>query len=82
MASTLVGPTDRISLEGNELDKSARYLQYQAAVGHQGDMPDHASLMVAVPDWTVSIAVLLADGNKNVKTVAAELLTAVQQALG
>jgi hypothetical protein len=50
MASTLVGPTDRISLEGNELDKSARYLQYQAVVGHQGDMPDYASLMVAVPD--------------------------------
>jgi hypothetical protein len=45
-------------------------------------MPDYTSLMVAVPEKKVSIAILLADGNKNVKTVAAELLTAVQQALG
>jgi hypothetical protein len=45
-------------------------------------MPDCTSLMVAVPETRVSIAIPLADGNKNVKTVAADLLTAVQQALG
>ena len=56
-------------------------LGLETAVGHQGDMPDFTSLMVAVPEKKVSIAILLADGNKNVKTVAAELLTAVQQAL-
>lgn len=29
-------------------------------------MPDYTSLMVAVPEKKVSIAILLADGNKNV----------------
>jgi D-alanyl-D-alanine carboxypeptidase len=56
-------------------------LGLETEVGHQGDMPDYTSLMVAVPEKKVSIAILLADGNKSVKTVAAELLAAVQQAL-
>lgn len=50
--------------------------------GHRGEMPDYSSIMVAVPEKKVTIAVLLADGNKNSDTVVAELLAAVQPLLG
>ena len=52
------------------------------AFGHRGDMPDYTSLLVAIPEYKLSVAVVLADGNKHVETVAAELVTAIQPLLG
>ncbi|MGW1346462.1 hypothetical protein ACWCOV_35775 [Kribbella sp. NPDC002412] len=51
------------------------------AVGHRGAMPDYTSLLVVIPDKKVSIALLLADGNKQVDTVMTDLTTALQPLL-
>lgn len=51
------------------------------AVGHRGVMPDYTSLLVVIPDKKVSIALILADGNKQVDTVMTELTAALQPLL-
>jgi D-alanyl-D-alanine carboxypeptidase len=51
------------------------------AFGHRGQMPDHSSIMVVVPDHKVAFSVLLANGNKNPDTVASELAAAIQPLL-
>jgi CubicO group peptidase (beta-lactamase class C family) len=48
------------------------------AYGHRGQMPDYTSLFVFIPEYSVSVSVILADGNKNVDTVMTELVSAVQ----
>jgi D-alanyl-D-alanine carboxypeptidase len=52
------------------------------AYGHRGDLADHASLMVVIPAKKVSVALILADGNKNTDSVMAELTKALQPLLG
>ncbi len=52
------------------------------AVGHTGDMPDYTSMLLVIPAKRLSIAMLIADGNKNVRTMTAELTTALQPLLG
>lgn len=52
------------------------------AFGHRGETSDHTTLLVAMPEYRVAVAVLVADGKKNVETVMTELLTAVQPLLG
>ena len=52
------------------------------AYGHRGELPDYSSIMVAVPEKNIAVAVLLADGNKNSDPVVSELLAAVQPLLG
>ncbi|MFI5708220.1 serine hydrolase domain-containing protein [Kribbella sp. NPDC051620] len=52
------------------------------AYGHRGEMPDYSSLLVTVPSRKVSVAVLLADGNKRPEGVVTELITALQPLLG
>ncbi|GAA1683530.1 serine hydrolase domain-containing protein [Kribbella yunnanensis] len=47
--------------------------------GHRGQMPDHTSLLVVGSN--VSVAILLADGNKNVDATMTQFLTAVQPLL-
>lgn len=51
------------------------------AFGHRGEMPDYTSLLVVIPDKKVSVALLLADGNKQVDTVMTDLTSAVQPLL-
>jgi D-alanyl-D-alanine carboxypeptidase len=51
------------------------------AVGHEGELPDYRSVLVVIPDHHVSVAVLLANGNKNVDTITADLITAIQPLL-
>jgi D-alanyl-D-alanine carboxypeptidase len=51
------------------------------AFGHRGDMPDYTSLLVAIPEHHFAVSVLLADGNKNVDSVASDLITAIQPLL-
>ncbi|NEA36774.1 serine hydrolase domain-containing protein [Streptomyces sp. SID13031] len=52
------------------------------AYGHRGDMPDYTSLLVVIPDHKLSVAVILADGQKRPETVVTELITALQPLLG
>jgi D-alanyl-D-alanine carboxypeptidase len=52
------------------------------AFGHRGDAPGYSSLMVAIPDHHVALAVLVANGNKNVELIAQDLVTAIQPLLG
>ena len=52
------------------------------AFGHRGDAPGYSSLMVAIPDHHVAVAVLVANGNKNVELIAQDLVTAIQPLLG
>jgi D-alanyl-D-alanine carboxypeptidase len=52
------------------------------AVGHRGVMPDYTSLLVVVPEKRVSVALLLADGNKQIDTAMTELTAALQPLLG
>jgi len=52
------------------------------AYGHRGELPDYTSLLVAIPDHKVSVAVILADGNKHPETVVTELVAALQPLLG
>jgi CubicO group peptidase (beta-lactamase class C family) len=51
------------------------------AYGHRGELADHNSLMVVIPSKKVSISLILADGNKNVDNVMAELTKALQPLL-
>ncbi|MGW6277964.1 serine hydrolase domain-containing protein [Kribbella sp. NPDC055071] len=48
------------------------------AFGHRGEMADHMSLLVVIPSKHLSVALLLADGNKNVDSAMSQLLTAVR----
>ncbi|MEU8223151.1 serine hydrolase domain-containing protein [Kribbella sp. NPDC048915] len=52
------------------------------AYGHGGDLPDHTSLLVVIPQQRVSIAVILADGGRNIYRSMSELARAVQPLLG
>ncbi|GAA0937693.1 serine hydrolase domain-containing protein [Kribbella koreensis] len=52
------------------------------AYGHRGVLPDYTSLLVTVPSRKVSVAVILADGNKQPEGVVTELITALQPLLG
>jgi D-alanyl-D-alanine carboxypeptidase len=51
------------------------------AYGHRGDMPDHSSLLIVIPAKKLSIALLLADGNKHVDTTMSQLVSALQPLL-
>jgi D-alanyl-D-alanine carboxypeptidase len=51
------------------------------AFGHRGVMPDYTSLLVVIPAKKVSVALLLADGNKQVDTAMTELTAALQPLL-
>ena len=51
------------------------------AYGHGGDMPDHSSLLVVIPAKKVSIAVISADGGRNVGRLMGELTKALQPLL-
>lgn len=52
------------------------------AYGHRGSLPDYSSLLVTTPEHEVSVAVILADGNKRTETVVTELVAALQPLLG
>ncbi|ONI72317.1 hypothetical protein BWI15_19920 [Kribbella sp. ALI-6-A] len=52
------------------------------AYGHDGNFPDHCSIVVAIPALRVSIAVLVAEGGKNAGAIAADLVTAARPLLG
>jgi CubicO group peptidase (beta-lactamase class C family) len=52
------------------------------AYGHRGSLPDYSSLLVTIPEHKVSVAVILADGNKRTETVVTELVAALQPLLG
>ena len=52
------------------------------AFGHRGDAPGYSSLMVAIPEHHVALAVLVANSNKNVELIAQSLVTAIQPLLG
>ncbi|HEY3561987.1 MAG TPA: serine hydrolase domain-containing protein [Kribbella sp.] len=47
------------------------------AYGHAGDMPDHTSLLVVIPAKRVSIALILADGGRNIDGPMSELTAAL-----
>jgi D-alanyl-D-alanine carboxypeptidase len=49
--------------------------------GHGGDNPDHTSMLLVIPDQRVSIALLLADGDRNIARPMGELARAVQPLL-
>ncbi|TDW23276.1 CubicO group peptidase (beta-lactamase class C family) [Kribbella kalugense] len=52
------------------------------AYGHRGESSDHTCVLVVVPEKKVSVSLILADGNKNVDGVMAELTKALQPLLG
>lgn len=51
------------------------------AYGHRGEGADHTSLVVVIPAKKLSVAVLLADGNKHIDTTMTQLLAAVRPLL-
>nr|WP_238351393.1 serine hydrolase domain-containing protein [Kribbella shirazensis] len=52
------------------------------AYGHGGDMPDHTSLLVVIPDKRVSIALILADGGRAIGRPMGDLTEALAPLLG
>ncbi|MFI6825828.1 serine hydrolase domain-containing protein [Kribbella sp. NPDC050241] len=52
------------------------------AYGHGGDMPDHSSMMVVIPAKKVSVALLVADGERHLDGAIVELTTALRPLLG
>jgi CubicO group peptidase (beta-lactamase class C family) len=46
------------------------------AYGHDGNFPDHCSILVAIPERRFAIAVLVAEGAKSAGAVASDLVTA------
>lgn len=51
------------------------------AYGHRGEMPDSTSLLVVIPEHNLSIALILADGNKQLDTLMTDLVSAIQPLL-
>jgi D-alanyl-D-alanine carboxypeptidase len=51
------------------------------AYGHIGDMPDHSSVLVVIPEKKVAIALILADGGRNVGRLMGDLIEALQPLL-
>ncbi|TCC38039.1 serine hydrolase domain-containing protein [Kribbella speibonae] len=51
------------------------------AYGHGGDMPDHTSLLVVVPEKKISIAVILADGGRHIDRTMSDLTKALEPLL-
>jgi D-alanyl-D-alanine carboxypeptidase len=51
------------------------------AYGHDGNLPDHCSIVVAIPALRVAVAVLVAEGGKNAGAIAADLVTAARPLL-
>ncbi|MGW7679956.1 serine hydrolase domain-containing protein [Kribbella sp. NPDC054772] len=51
------------------------------AYGHAGISPDHTSLLVVIPDKHVSIALILADGDRNIGRRMGDLTDALQPLL-
>lgn len=51
------------------------------AFGHRGDMPDSTSLLVVIPEKKLSIALLLADGDRHIDTGMGELTKALEPLL-
>ncbi len=52
------------------------------AFGHQGETPDHTSLLVVIPEKKVSVALLLADGGRTIETALGHLTQALEPLLG
>ncbi len=48
------------------------------AYGHRGEMPDHTSLFIVIPEHKVAVSIILADGNKRVDAVMTDFVTALQ----
>jgi D-alanyl-D-alanine carboxypeptidase len=48
------------------------------AVGHRGEMPDYMSLLVVIPEKRLSVALLFANGNKQIDTAMTDLANALQ----
>jgi D-alanyl-D-alanine carboxypeptidase len=51
------------------------------AYGHYGDMPDHTSLLIVVPEKKVSIALTLADGGRTIGRAMGDLAKALRPLL-
>ena len=49
------------------------------AYGHSGELPDYTTMLVAVPERRLSVAVMIAAGNKNADQLTAELIRAAVQ---
>ncbi|WP_328521759.1 serine hydrolase domain-containing protein [Kribbella sp. NBC_00359] len=56
-------------------------LDIGAAFGHGGNNPDHTSVMVVVPAKKVSVALMVADGSRNIGTMVQDLTKALQPLL-
>ncbi|MFK4085824.1 serine hydrolase domain-containing protein [Kribbella sp. NPDC020789] len=50
--------------------------------GHRGEMPDHDSLLLVFPERRLAVALILAEGNKQVDATMTRFLTALQPLLG
>ncbi|MFC6156593.1 serine hydrolase domain-containing protein [Kribbella jiaozuonensis] len=59
----------------------ARQFGLGTAYGHVGDGPDHSSLLVVIPEKRVSVALILADGGRNIGVPMAELTKALEPLL-
>jgi D-alanyl-D-alanine carboxypeptidase len=64
---------------GTELFADA--LDIGTSYGHFGDNPDHTSLLVVVPAQKVSVAMMVADGSRDVGKMMQELTKALQPLL-
>lgn len=53
-----------------------------AAVGHTGDMPDYTGMPAVVPSKRLSLAIVLAEGNKSARDMMSELTATLQPLLG
>jgi D-alanyl-D-alanine carboxypeptidase len=64
---------------GTELFQNV--LDIGAAFGHVGDSPDHTSVLVVVPAKKVSVALMVADGSRDIGTMVQNLTKALQPLL-
>lgn len=83
-----VGPSDLVRELTDGVDYGLGTFLYTTkfgnytAYGHPGGLPDYTSMLVAVPERRLSVAVLVADGGKNAEQLTGELIRAAVPLLG
>jgi CubicO group peptidase (beta-lactamase class C family) len=83
-----VGPSDLVRELTDGVDYglgtflfTTRFGNY-TAYGHPGELPDYTTMLVAVPERRLSVALMVADGGKDADQMIGELIRAAVQLLG
>jgi D-alanyl-D-alanine carboxypeptidase len=73
---------DEMTASDSEYGLGTMLFPEQFGIGHTGQTPGYTSMLLVIPSKRLSVAMLLADGNKDVRATTAELTAVVRRLLG